>query len=331
METMKAVRMHRYGGPEVLRYEDLPRPAPGPGEVLVRVHAAGVNPVDWKLREGWLKDRIALRLPMVPGWDVSGTVEQVGPRVTDLSPGDEVFGKPDIVRDGAYAEWMVARAAVLARKPARLDHLHAAAVPIAGLTAWQALFEGDAGAPSIGLQPGQRLLVLGGAGGVGGLAVQLARWRGAQVIATAGPQNLDYLRGLGAEPVDYTRQRLEEAARDVDAVLDLVGGEWLTRSLEVVRPDGVVASAVGPPIEAERRGLRAVAVMAQANRAHLESLARLLDQGSLAVELAATFPLAEAARAQSLSQEGHVRGKLALSIVPGPLQKNPSGHHEDRV
>jgi NADPH:quinone reductase-like Zn-dependent oxidoreductase len=205
MERMKAIRMHRYGGPEVLRHEELPRPSPGGGEVRVRVHAAGVNPLDWKVREGWLKELVPLRLPLVPGWDVSGTVDQVGPGVADLAPGDEVFGKPDLVRDGAYAEWLVTRTAALARKPARLDHLHAAAVPIAGLTAWQALFEGDAGAPSIGLRPGQSILVLGGAGGVGSFAVQLARWRGARVIATAGPRSAEYVRGLGAEVVDYTR------------------------------------------------------------------------------------------------------------------------------
>lgn len=311
--TMKAIRMHGYGGPEVLRYEDVPRPSPGPGEVLMRVHAAGVNPLDWKLREGWLADRIPLSLPLIPGWDVSGVIEQVGAGVTELAPGDAAFGKPDLVRDGAYAEWLVARAATLARKPTRLDHLHAAAVPIAGLTAWQALFEGDGGAPAIGLQPGQTLLVLGGAGGVGSFAVQLARWRGARVIATASRRNAEYLRNLGAEVLDYATDRIEEAG-EVDAVLDLVGGEWLSRALEVVRPGGTVASTVGAPAAAAL-GLRAVAVVAQANRGHLEALGRLLDEGRVTVELAATFPLADAVRAQAASQGGHVRGKLALAIA----------------
>lgn len=325
MERMKAIRMHRYGGPEVLRHEELPRPSPGPDEVLVRVHAAGVNPLDWKVREGWLAAHVPLHLPLVPGWDVSGTVEEVGSGVSELAPGDEVFGKPDLVRDGAYAEWLVSRSGGLARKPARLDHLHAAAVPIAGLTAWQALFEGDGGAASIGLEPGQSILVLGGAGGVGSFAIQLARWRGARVIATASPRGADHVRGLGAEVVDYTRQRVEDAARGVDAVLDLVGGEALGRALQAVRQGGTVASTLGLPPEPElaRRGLRGVQVVGQANRAHLEALARLLDAGTVRVPLAEVFPLAEAARAQQRSQAGHVRGKLVLSVLPG-------GEPEDR-
>jgi NADPH:quinone reductase-like Zn-dependent oxidoreductase len=314
MKTMKAVRIHHYGGPEVLRYEEAPRPEAAAGEALVRVHAAGVNPVDWKIREGLLRGAIPHAFPLILGWDLSGTVEGVGAGVEGFGPGDEVYGHPDFTRNGAYAEYIVVRAGELALKPRSLDHRHAAAVPVAALTAWQALLE-PAG---IGLAKGQRVLIHGGAGGVGHFAVQLAKWRGAKVIATGSPWNKGFLRELGADEfVDRTGEPFEEVVRGVDAVLDTVGGETQARSWEVLRPGGVLASIVSPPSEKEARarGVRAAMVFGQADAAQLDAITRLIDEGLLRVALDEVLPLAEARQAQELSEAGHVRGKLVLEVV----------------
>jgi len=213
METMKAIRVHEYGGPEVLRYEEAPRPQPGPGEVLVRIRAAGVNPVDWQVREGHRREALAYRMPFVPGWDVSGVVEATGPNVTLLTKGDEVYGYPSVVRNGAYAEYAVVPEAELALKPRSIDHVLAASVPIAALTAWQGLF--DAG----GLRTDQKVLIHGGAGGVGSFAVQLARWKGAFIVATASGRNQEFLRNLGADlTIDYEKTRFDRLVCDADVV-----------------------------------------------------------------------------------------------------------------
>jgi NADPH:quinone reductase-like Zn-dependent oxidoreductase len=193
MKTMKAVCIYSHGGPEVLRYEEMPLPRPQTGEVLVRVHAAGINPVDWKIREGLLHDLLQHAFPLVLGWDVSGVVESLGPDTSRLRVGDEVYSKPDITRDGAYAEFIVIKESEVALKPASLDHVHAAALPLAGLTAWQALFE------TAGLTAGQRVLIHAAAGGVGNIAVQLAKWKGAHVIGTASSKNHDFLRKVGVD------------------------------------------------------------------------------------------------------------------------------------
>ncbi|HWP34170.1 MAG TPA: NADP-dependent oxidoreductase [Thermodesulfobacteriota bacterium] len=318
METMKAVRIHEYGGPEVLRYEDAPRPEPGDGDVLVRVHAAGVNPVDWKVREGYLRKAVPHRLPLVLGWDLSGTVERLGPGASGFAPGEAVYARPDLARDGAYAEFIAVRAAELAPKPASLDHVQAAAVPLAALTAWQALFDAPAPYTSIGLSPGQTILIHGAAGGVGHFAVQLARWRGARVIATASGKNERFVRELGADEfVDYTRQRFEEVVREVDAVLDTVGGQTQARSWRVIKKGGVLASIVGRPseAEAEAHGVRAAYVFVQPSSAQLREIARLIDEGRLRPTVSEILPLAQARRAQELSQAGHVRGKIVLRVI----------------
>ena len=202
---MKAVCIYKYGGPEVLVYEDAPCPHPGEGEVLVKVHAAGVNPVDWKIREGYLQEMLHSTLPLILGWDVSGVVTALGTKLLRLKEGDEVFSHPDVARDGAYADYIVIKESEVALKPRSIDHIHAAAMPLAGLTAWQTLF--DAG----GLETGQRVLIHAAAGGVGSVAVQLAKWKGAVVIGTASEQNHDFLRKLGIDQViDYARERFEE-------------------------------------------------------------------------------------------------------------------------
>jgi len=324
MAMMHAIRMHDYGGPEVLTFEEVPRPEPGPGEVLVRVHAAGVNPLDWKLREGQTRSWIKLELPAVPGFDFSGTVEALGAGVTAFKVGDEVFGQTRISAYGAYAEFTVAKVDRVARKPTGLDHIHAAAMSTTALTAWQALIESVPPGNEIGIREGQTLLVHGGAGGVGSFAVQFGKLRGARVSATAAAENESYLRGLGADHViDYTRERFENLVHDLDAVLDTIGGNTQKRSLQVLKRGGTLASTVGLPTEAEakEKGLRVISVSGKTSVPHLEEIAQLVVSGEVQVPVTEVLPLREARRAQEESQSGHVRGKIVLSV----LEEIPAG------
>src|SRR5258705_10320017 len=259
-QTMKAIRIHRYGGPEVLQYENAPRPKPQDDEVLVRVHAAGVNPIDWKVREGHMKDFWPHKFPLILGWDLSGVVEELGRGVSRFKIGDEVYSIPDPTRNGAYADYIVVRESELALKPNSLHHIRAAAVPLAALTAWQSLFD------TAQLQPGQRVLIHAGSGGVGHLAVQLAKWKGAYVFATASTKNQDLLRQLGVDKaIDYTQQRFEDVARNIDIVLDTIGGETQERSWSVLKKDGVLVSLVQPLHEekAKKLGVGAAIIAAQ--------------------------------------------------------------------
>ena len=312
---MKAIRIHNYGGPEVLQYEDAPRPEPQAGEVLVRVHAAGVNPIDWKVREGHMKDFWRHKFPLIPGWDLSGVVEEVGPAAAGrFKKGDEVYSVPDVSRDGAYAEYIVVRESELALKPKSLHHVRAAAVPLAAVTAWQALF--DAGQ----LKRGQRVLLHGGSGGVGHVAVQLAKWKGAHVLATASTKSQELLRELGAdEPIDYTKQKFEDVARDVDLVLDLIGGETQERSWSVLKKGGVLLSLVQPPSveKAKALGVRAAFVAGHPSGAQLADVAKIIDSGQLAPVIDRILPISEVRRAHELSKPGHTHGKIVLRISNG--------------
>jgi NADPH:quinone reductase-like Zn-dependent oxidoreductase len=310
-QTMKAVRIHNYGGPEVLQYEDAPRPKPQAGEVLIGVHAAGVNPIDWKVREGHMKDFWPHKFPLVLGWDSSGVVKGLGEGVSRFRIGDEVYGLPDPTRDGAYADYIVVRESELALKPKSLHHIRAAAVPLGGLTAWQAFFD------TAHLQPGQRVLIHAGSGGVGHFAVQLANWKGAHVFATASTKNQDLLRELGVdEPIDYTRQRFEDIARKIDIVLDTLGGETQERSWSVLKKGGILVSLVQPPSaeKAKELGVRGALLGSQPNGAQLTEIAKIIDSGKLAPIIDRIFPLSEARRAHELSQSGHTRGKIALRV-----------------
>jgi len=308
MATMKAVRIHTYGGPEVLRYEDAPRPEPAAGEVLIKIHAAAVNPVDWKVRAGHLKDMLKYRLPLIPGWDASGVIEAVGAGVATLKHGDEVYTRPDIARDGTYAEYIAVREPEVALKPKSLDHVHAAAIPLAALTAWQALF--DAG----GLSAGQRVLIHAAAGGVGSFAVQLAKWKGAYVIGTASARNHEFLRGLGAdETIDYNAVRFEEEAHDVDLVLDAMAGETQKRSWKTLKPGGILVSILG--LEDPPAGARHAHVFVQPNAAQLAEIARLVDAGKVHPIVETVLPLVEARRAQEINEGGHTRGKIVLRVI----------------
>ena len=312
MRTMKAVCFYSYGGPGVLVYNDAPVPRTQKGEVLVRVHAAGINPVDWKIREGHLKEMLHHTLPLVLGWDMSGVVEVVGSGVIHMRVGDEVFSHPDISRDGAYAEFIVIKESEVALKPKSIDYIHAAALPLAGLTAWQTLF--DAG----GLKAGQRVLIHAAAGGVGHLAVQLAKEKGAQVIGTASARNHDFLRKLGAEQIiDYKTVRFEEAVQPVDVVIDTMGGEIQERSWKVLKRGGVLVSIVSPPSAeiATAHGVRQAFVLTQPNAGQLAEIAKLVDADKLKAIVETIMPLSDATRAQEVSERGHTRGKIVLRVI----------------
>ncbi|WP_432118165.1 NADP-dependent oxidoreductase [Streptomyces sp. bgisy032] len=309
-KTMRAVSQDVLGGPEVLKTVEIERPAPRPNEVLVRVRAAGVNPTDWKHRAtgGFLGEP-----PFVLGWDVSGVVEAVGIGVAAFAPGDEVFGMlPYPFGHGSHAEYVIAPVRALTRKPAGLDHVQAGALPLVSLTAWQALTE------HADLRPGQRVLVHAAAGGVGHVAVQIAKERGAYVIGTASAGKHEFLRELGVdEAVDYRETDFAEAVKDVDVVLDTIGGDTSVRSLRVLRPGGVVVSIL--PVgsddftrEAERLGVRAVRMLVDADRAGMEAIARLAESGTLRATIAGTFPLATAAEAHESGDTGRTTGKLVL-------------------
>jgi NADPH:quinone reductase-like Zn-dependent oxidoreductase len=308
---MKAIRMHSYGGPEVLQWEDAPRPRVERGEVLIRVHAAGVNPLDWKVRAGLLNGPVQHKLPLIPGWDVSGVVDEVGPGVSRFKRGEEVFAMSDPNRDGSYADYITVHEAAIARKPKSLFHVHAAATPVAALTAWRSLF--DLGH----LQPRQRILIHGGSGGVGHFAVQLAKWKGAYVMATASTKNQELLRKLGAdEAIDYTIQKFEDVAHKIDVVLDTIGGATQQSSWSILRKGGGLISLVQLPSEqkARRFGVRGIMCSVEPDGAQLSKIAKLIDSGKLRPTIDRILPLSEARRAHELSQNGHVHGKIVLRV-----------------
>jgi NADPH:quinone reductase-like Zn-dependent oxidoreductase len=314
MENMKAVRMHNYGGPEVLRFEDAPRPTPGSGELLIRVFATSVNAIDWKIRGGYVKDVFPVPLPFIPGWDVSGVVEAVGSGVTKFKKGDEVYARPDVAHSGqgAYAEYVVVKETEAALKPKSIDHVHAAAIPVVGLTAWQALFDTAA------LSKGQKILIHGAAGGVGSFAVQLAKWKRAHVIGTASGRNQAFLRELGVdEPIDYEKTRFEDVVHEVDVVLDTLGGDTQNRSWKVLKKGGILVSIVAPPSpeEAAKHGVRSAFFSAHSSSSQLSEIAKLVDAGKLKPVVETVLPLSDARRAHELNETGHARGKIVLKVA----------------
>ncbi|MCX5052291.1 MULTISPECIES: NADP-dependent oxidoreductase [unclassified Streptomyces] len=312
VNTMRAISQDTLGGPEVLKVVELERPEPRTNEVLVRVRAAGVNPTDWKHRAtgGFLGEP-----PFVLGWDVSGVVEAVGIGVVRFQPGDEVFGMLSYpYGHGSHAEYVSAPARWFAPKPASLDHTQAGALPLVSLTAWQALVE------YADLQPGQRVLIHAAAGGVGHVAVQIAKARGAYVIGTASAGKHGFLRDIGVdEAIDYRETDFTDSVKDVDVVLDTIGGETSTRSLRVLRPGGVVVSIL--PVgsadfheEAERLGVRSLRMLVDASHSGLKAIAELVEAGKLRPAIAGTFPLADAAEAHALGDTGRTTGKLVLTV-----------------
>ncbi|MPQ57917.1 NADP-dependent oxidoreductase [Duganella sp. FT27W] len=303
---MKAVVINEYGDNSVVSIIDIARPEPQPGEILIKVHAAGVNPVDWKIRSG-AGQRMGMTLPIHLGGELSGTVAAVGAGVERFHAGDAVYG---IVRTGAFADYVVATADQLAHKPANLDFIAAAAVPLGALTAWQAMFD------LAGLAAGQRILITSGAGGVGSLAVQLARAAGAHVTAMASAPNEQFVRGLGADEfIDYTAQPFEEAARDMDVVFDTVGGETFQRAFATLKPGGFLVTSVAFPADADhQRGVGVARVQCRPDAAQLASIRALVETDKLRPYVATVLPLAAVRQAFALSEGGRTRGKIVLDL-----------------
>jgi NADPH:quinone reductase-like Zn-dependent oxidoreductase len=318
---MKAVRIHAFGGPEVLQIEDIARPVPAADEILVKVYASGINPVDWGVREGGNDVlRPYLTLPLTLGWDAAGVVAEVGSEVTGFQLGDAVYGEPNFPGDGSYAEYCAAKASRFAHKPKSLSFTEAAGVPLAGLTAWTGLFEHGK------LQAGQRVLIQGASGGVGSFAVQFAKAKGAYVIGTASAGNLDYLRQLGAdEALDY-RTQPEDLVRDVDVVLEaspLRDNAARAKAVRVLKKGGIFVSVnvdfpFDDAMQAALDQQQATGALAanQARQDWLQEMAQLIDAGQVKVSISGVYPLEQVADAHRESQTWHVQGKLVLEISP---------------
>ena len=307
---MRAVRIHSYGDSGVLRLEEAPVPSIGPDEVLVKVHACGVNPVDWKIREGYMKQAVAHTFPLILGWDVAGTVEQTGVLVNRFLTGDKVFCRPDTSRNGGYAEYIAVKTIDLAPAPKSIPLEKAAGIPLASQAAWMALFE------MAGLRAGQSVLIHGASGGLGTFGVQFAKAAGARVIGTSSAKNIPLVESLGAdEVIDHTAEDFGTMVKDVDVVFDTIGGETQARSWPVIRKGGVLVSSVGADEKAaSAHGVTGKSLVLISNGARLQEIASLVDAGKVSVVIEKEFPLGEAKAAQDLSQAGHARGKIILRI-----------------
>jgi NADPH:quinone reductase-like Zn-dependent oxidoreductase len=309
---MKAVRIHSFGGSDLLVYEDAPQPKPGENDVLIRVHASAVNPVDMAFRAGYMNSFMPIPFPITLGCDVAGEVVDVGSGVRGFKKGDAVFARTDLFRLGGYAEYAAVSASEVAMKPAGLDFIQAAGLPHAGLTAWRSLDAGN-------LSMGKRVLVHGGAGGVGTLAVQLAKVRGVNVTTTSSTKNLDFLRQLGADQaVDYTAGPFEAAVQGMDFVLDTIGGDTQERSWQTLKPGGVLASTVQTPSAEKAAAHGASGVMAAGMPPAgpvLMEIAKLVEAGKVKAVIAAVLPLADARRGQDIVDEHHTRGKIILQVI----------------
>ena len=306
---MKAAFFRTYGSPDVLEYGEVPDPVAGPGEVLVDIHAASVNAADWKMRSGHYPAKVAL--PHIPGRDFSGVVAAVGEGAQDFRPGDAVFGVCELPGEGAYAQRIALRQEIVARKPERFSHVECAAAALAGVTALVSIED------TLELRAGETILIHGGAGGVAGFAIQLARHLGARVVSTASAQNHDYVRGLGADRViDYRAQDFTQSVSGCDAVFDTAGGDVTARSFAVLRPGGRLASvAAGPRAPASPRAdVSSLRPNVERKRRHLERVAALLLEGALRLPEISVFPLAQAAAAHRVSEARHLRGKLVLQV-----------------
>ena len=313
--TMKAVVIHEYGGPEVLKYEEISRPEPKDDQVLVRVIAGGVNPVDGMIRSGMFAKEGNRVFPIILGGDVAGVVERVGSTITKFRAGDPVFAYVSLNNSGGYAQYALVTEREAAPKPKSLTYVEAAAVPIVALTAWQGLVD------TAKLSVGQTVLVHGGSGGVGSFAIQIAKARGAKVIATASTANQDFLKQLGADvAIDYTKQKFEDVAKDVDVVLDSIGRDTLARSYGVVKKGGIIVSIVARPKDSElqKHGIRGAALSVEPNSEELAEIGKLIDDKKIKVVVSQTFPLSDAMKAQEQVATGHTRGKIVLTVADEP-------------
>ena len=313
--TMKAVVIHEYGGPEVLKYEDVPQPEPKQDQLRIHVIAAGVNPVDGMIRSGMFDKEGRRAFPVILGGDISGVVEKVGSNITKFKSGDPVFAYVSLDNSGGYAQYAVVTEREAAPKPKSLTYVEAAAVPIVALTAWQALID------TAKLKAGQTVLIHGGSGGVGSFAIQIAKAHGAKVIATASTANQELLKQLGADvAIDYTKQNFENVAKDGDVVLDSIGKDTLARSYEVMKKGGIIVSLVARPDPAElaKHGIRGEALSVDPNSDELSEIGKLIDEKKINVIVSQTFPLSEARKAQEQVATGHTRGKIVLKVAEEP-------------
>ena len=313
--TMKAVVIHEYGDPEVLMYEDVPRPEPKDDQLLIRVIAAGVNPVDAMIRSGMFDREGTRAFPIILGGDVAGVVEKVGSKITKFKAGDPVFAYVSLDNSGGYAQYALVTEREAAPKPKSLTYVEAAAVPIAGMTAWQALVD------TAKLSAGQTVLIHGGSGGVGSFVIQIAKARGAKVIATASTANQEFLKQLGADvAIDYTKQKFEDVAKDVDVVLDSIGRDTLARSYGVVKKGGIIVSLVARPKqdELQKHGIRGTALNVESTSEQLAKIGERIDARKIKVIVSQTFPLSEAMKTQEQVATGHTRGKIVLKIADEP-------------
>lgn len=307
---MKAVRIHEFGGPEVMKYEDVPEPQPGSGEIRIRVIAAGVNPMDWKIRKGIVGE---MPLPMIMGLDVAGIVDS-GESGALFQPGEEVYAKVSIGQ-GGYAEYTVVNTEQVAKKPGSIGFIESAAIPTAGLAAWQSLFD------IAGLERGQSVLIHGAAGGVGTFAVQFAKWKGAYVFGTASEKNEQFLKSIGADEfIDYKKQKFEDVVGKVDVVLDTVGGDTFERSWGVLRPNGFLVSTVAsiPEGMPEKYGVFAKTLMTRSDGEELAKIADIIDEQQIKPIVTTILPLSEARKAHEMSESRHIRGKIVLRVAEDP-------------
>jgi NADPH:quinone reductase-like Zn-dependent oxidoreductase len=312
---MKAAALQQYGGPEVLKLQELPRPEPKADEVLVRVIAAGVNPVDAYVRQGRLSERGLDKRPMIIGYDIAGVVEKIGARITKFKSGDAIYAYLPIVRGGGYAEFAIAKEGEMELKPKNIDFEKAAAVPLAATTAWQALID------EAKIDKGQTVLIHGASCGVGSFAVQIAKARGAKVIATASTANQDLLKQLGVDqPIDYTTTKFQDVVKDVDVVLNCVRADTLPTSYGVVKKGGVIVSIAGDPdlVECKKHALRCSGVMAHPDANVLDEVRKLIEANKITPIVSQTFPLTDAAKAHQQIETRHTRGKIVLRVSPQP-------------
>jgi NADPH:quinone reductase-like Zn-dependent oxidoreductase len=315
-ETMKAIVVHEYGGPDVLKFEDVPIPTPQADQMLVKVFAAGVNSFDGNLRAGnWAKGPNGTQLPWHPGYDIAGTVEKVGGKVTKFKKGDAVYAFITILKGGGYAEYALAKENDAALKPATISFVEAAGVPSVALTAWQALVD------KANVQSGQTVLIHGASGGVGMFAIPIAKLKGANVFATASTANQDFLKQLGADvSIDYKTQKFEDIAKDVDVVIDAVGGETLARSYRIVKKGGIVVALTSAVDKAalQENGIRGTSLEVQNNGDELGQIGKFIDEKKITVVVSETFPLADASKAEAKADMGHTRGKIVLKVRDEP-------------
>lgn len=303
--------INEYGDKNVLNYTDVECPEPKADEVLVKIHVAAVNPVDWKIRNG-LGEMFGLKLPIILGCEIAGTIEETGADVKKFKTGDEVFGYISLTRNGGYAEYVIAKESEIVKKPQDIDFENAAAISVGALTAWQAIFD------TANLQSGQKILIHGASGGVGSMAVQLTKAKGAYIVATASGKNEEFVKNLGADEfVDYTKQKFEDVAKDVDVVFDNIGGETQKRSFQTLKKGGFLVSIVAPPEQesAEKFGIKAEMISVQPNAEQLAEITKLVEEGKVKTHIETVLPLSEVKKAHELSESGHTRGKIVLQLL----------------